>query len=284
MRTCRCAVLLGFLGAGVPAFAGVDDFHYNNATPNNLMAMASRPDAGGKTEIEAADDFITPAEVSVDTASFWGVLTSTVAPATVQNVTVEIYRVFPKDSDTVRLIQVPTRANSPSDVAFTSRDAGSATLAFSTTTLAASFTANNSVLTGIHPSPNQTTNGEGPITGTEVRFDVTFTSPLDLPADHYFFVPQVQVSSGEFYWLSGSRPISGAGTTPLSPDLQAWIRNDALAPDWLRVGTDIVGGQTPPTFNGAFTLDGATVPEPSSLLLLAAGAVGLLRGRRIQGR
>jgi hypothetical protein len=39
------------------------------------------------------------------------------------------------------------------------------------------------------------------------------------------------------------------------PDLQSWIRNDALAPDWLRIGTDITG-QGP--FNAAFSLSGET--------------------------
>jgi putative Ig domain-containing protein len=75
---------------------------------------------------------------------------------------------------------------------------------------------------------------------------------MDLPAGHYFFVPQVQLSSGDFYWLSGPRP----ATPPFTGDLQAWIRNSALQPDWLRVGTDIVGGVTPPQFNGSFSLHG----------------------------
>ena len=38
-----------------------------------------------------------------------------------------------------------------------------------------------------------------------------------------------------------------------------------LAPDWLRIGTDIVGpatpGATPPTFNMAFSVSGETVPR-----------------------
>ena len=38
-------------------------------------------------------------------------------------------------------------------------------------------------------------------------------------------------------------------------DLQSWIRNDALAPDWLRIGTDITH-QGP--FNAAFSLSGET--------------------------
>jgi hypothetical protein len=67
------------------------------------------------------------------------------------------------------------------------------------------------------------------------------------------------LTSGDFLYLSGPRPIPGL---PLSPDLQAWIRNSNLAPDWLRIGTDIIdGGGTPPTFNMAFSLTGESVPE-----------------------
>ena len=49
--------------------------------------------------------------------------------------------------------------------------------------------------------------------------------------------------------------------TPFAGDRQAWIRNMNLAPDWLRIGTDIVGGTTPPTFNMTFSLTGETIPE-----------------------
>jgi hypothetical protein len=37
------------------------------------------------------------------------------------------------------------------------------------------------------------------------------------------------------------------------------------------VGTDIVGGTTLPTFNAAFSLNGTTVPEPSTSLLVIGG-------------
>jgi PEP-CTERM motif len=263
---------------GLTSGARADFLLFDTGAPNGQMAMASRPGAGGKTEIEAADDFIS-AGWGVTSASFTGLLVgNTGAVPTVGDVVVEIYRVFPKDSDTVRTPNVPTRVNSPSDVAFDSRSVGAGSLSFTTTTLAASFTAANSVLNGINPKPNQTTGGEGAVTGTEVRFNVTFATPFNLPADHYFFIPQVQVTGGEFYWLSGQRPI--AGQFAFSPDLQAWIRNGNLDPDWLRVGTDIVGGATPPTFNGSFSLTG--VPEPSSMLLLAVGGagVGVVAARR----
>ena len=90
----------------------------------------------------------------------------------------------------------------------------------------------------------------------------------------------VSLTNGaQFYWLSASRPITGAGgTTPFPTgvtDLQAWTRDAALDPDWLRVGMDIVGGATPPTFNAAFSLDG-TVPEPPTGVMLTAALVVLI--------
>jgi hypothetical protein len=187
---------------------------------------------------------------------------------------------------------VPTRVNSPSDVEFADRDTAKGNLTVSMSTIATTFTANNSVLSGINPVPGQFT--DGPVTGREVQFTVTFTTPFQLPGgDHDFFVPQVQVTGGEFYWLSSSRPITTAlGGTPFPAgvtDLQAWIRNHDLQPDWLRVGTDIVGGSTPPTFNGTFSLSGLAVPEPRSLVMAGTAAMiglgySLRRRRAISGR
>jgi hypothetical protein len=107
--------------------------------------------------------------------------------------------------------------------------------------------------------------GNGPATGSEVQFNVKFKEPFDLPAGHYFFVPQVGLSDkapadADFLWLSAPKPIVPPGTPfpPGTTDLQSWMRDDPpLAPDWLRVGTDIIGGAT---FNASFSLAGETVP------------------------
>jgi len=275
--------------SAAPAWA--DPFSFSTGNATSSMAVASRPDGGGKTEREAADDFVLAQSTTLTGASFTGLLVSTTGgPVSLGEIAVEIYRVFPNDSDAGRTsgapvfstAQVPTRVNSPSDVAFDSRSSAVAgDLSFTQTTLAGSFAASNSVLNGIDPSPNQRSGGEGPVSGVEVRFDIAFTHPFDLAADHYFFVPQVQVGNGEFYWLSAARPIVAPGT-PFSPDLQSWVRSAALDPDWLRVGTDIVGGSPAPTFDQAFTLAGTVVavPEPESWALILAGLAAITGAAR----
>ncbi len=273
--------------------ANATPFYFSTGDPDARIAMASEPaKANGLIPgVEAADDFVLAKNTSITGATFTGLLTGGASALDIAGVGVEIYRVFPNDSDLGRTTgspvfstnQVPTRVNSPSDVDFDVRDSAANTLSFAVNTLTATFTANNSVHLGINPSPGQTTGGEGAVTGMEVQFDVTFLTPLDLAADHYFFVPQVQLTNGDFLWLSAPRPIVAPGT-PFAPDLQTWIRNDTLAPDWLRVGTDIIGGNPAPTFNAAFSLSGNVVPEPGSLYLLAGGGVALLAMRRWRPR
>jgi hypothetical protein len=248
------------LAVSVPAVA--DTVLVNTGNVDGRMAMASRPSSASKIEIEAADDFIVTNSEAINSGTFTGLLP---AGSTVKGITVEIYRVFPKDSVNPPSGAVPTRVNSPSDVAFDSRTNGSG-LTFTTSVLNANFTAGNSVLNGI----SLLTGGEGAVSGQEVSFALTFTSPFILPADHYFFVPQVQLDNGNFYWLSSVRPIVAPGIS-FAPDLQAWIRNANLDPNWLRVGTDIVGGNPAPTFNAAFSLSGVDVPEPASLVLFTGG-------------
>jgi len=239
---------------------------FSTGNPDGRVGMASRPASALSSAREAADDFLLLNPTSITGASFYGLLAGGASAADISQVTIELYRVFPLDSDNPPSGSVATRVNSPSDVVFDSRTSATG-LTFSTSALG-SFSVANSVVNGILPAPNSLTGGEGPVTGMEVSFAVNFLTPFVLPADHYFFVPQVTLTNGTFLWLSASRPI-GASGTPFTPDLQTWMRSGELAPDWLRVGTDIIGGQS--TFNGAFSLSTVVTPEPSVLLLFGSG-------------
>ena len=287
MRT-RVSLLLSFVVVNLSATGAIAAPFFSTGDPNGLMATATRPTSAGKIETETGDDFVLSTATKITGATFTGLLTGDVSLADIGNVVVEIYRVFPKDSQNPPSGNVPTRDNSPSDVAFDSRNTAGNTLTFTASVLSVDFTANNSVINGINKQPNQKTGGEGPVNGQEVLFTINFgANAFSLPADHYFFVPQVEVDGGEFLWLSAPKPIVAPGT-PFLGDLQAWIRNENLAPDWLRIGTDIVGtgsaGEPAPTFNAAFSLTGdpiiAQVPEPSSLALALGGLVILHRRAR----
>jgi len=85
------------------------------------------------------------------------------------------------------------------------------------------FSVLNTVVNGIKKFPNQNTLGEGPASGEEALISVAFNTPVLLPADHYFFRPEVQLANGNFLLLSAPKPILVPGT-PFSLDLQAWIR------------------------------------------------------------
>jgi hypothetical protein len=258
--------------------AAAAPFFFSTGNPDGRMATASLPQGG--FEIESADDFVTTAPTTqISKASFTGLLPSGTSLINITQVVVKIYRVFPNASDVARTSgpptfstsQVPTRVNSPSDVVFDSRDSSTSGLTFSAAIISPSFTTLNSVTPdGIHPIPNQTTGGNGAASGEEVTFDVVFTPPFILPMNHYFFVPQVQLNSGDFLWLSAPKPILVPGT-PFAPDLQGWTRDAALDPDWLRVGTDIVGGGgLAPMFNFSFSLTGSVlhfIPGIDLLLL-----------------
>jgi hypothetical protein len=239
----------------------------NTGNPDGKLGALSRRPSTNKLETETADDFVLKQTTVLTGASIKGLISSGTPLANITNVEVELYHVFPEDSVEPPSGNVPSRVNSPGDVEIDSatRDASLRTLSFTANSLNANFTVQNTVVNGIHKKPLNTTHGEGPATGEEVEIAITFTSPIVLPAGHYFFRPEVLVNGGDFLSLSAPRPIIAPGT-PIAGDLQAWIRNSSLSPDWLRIGTDIIGGDTPPTFNMTYSLTGT--------VLQAAGTPG----------
>ena len=247
------------LVAAAPAMADV--FSFSTGNPDGKLGSLSQPPGPG-LETETADDFVLTDATVISRATVHGLIASGLGVSDIKQVEVEVYHIFPIDSDTTRKPAVVTRVNSPADIEIgaATRDSGAspATLSFGTILVKTSFTVSNTVVNKINPAPKQFTGGEGPVTGDEVEIDITFTPPIFLPADQYFFRPEVQVSGG-FLYLSAPRPIVSAGTPfPAGfTDLQSWIRNAKLSPDWSRIGTDITG-QGP--FNAAFSLAGDTIP------------------------
>jgi hypothetical protein len=284
LRTCLLTLVAALAPALRPPGASAD-FFFSTGDPDGKIATLSRIASPGKLETETADDFVTRAPSTIITnATFTGLIVGGATIANVRDVEIELYHVFPVDSTNPPDNNVITRVNSPSDNNFAAADGKLGQLSFTTTVLNTSFTAQNSVINGIPAKPNQFTGGEGPVTGIEVRFNVTFNTPFSLGPDHVFFRPEVDLgNAGDFLWLSAPKPIVPPGTPFPSgtTDLQTWIRTDgpgALAPDWERIGTDVTH-QGP--FNASFSISGKTVPEPSSCLLLGAGAlVALRRARR----
>jgi hypothetical protein len=240
---------LTFAAAVMPLSAAADTFVFNTGSPDGRMATATRPESPGKFEIETGDDFVLTQQTLITGAAFTGLIPTGASLSSITNVVVEIYRVFPADSDvgrtsgppTFSTTNVPTRVNSPSDVALDERKSSEGSLNFIPIVLQSTFTANNSVQPGgIHPQPNQTTGGDKSVTGQETVISVKFTAPFDLAAGQYFFVPQVEMTAAndDFLWLSAPRP--GTPFPPGFTDLQSWTRDVGIEPDWLRVGTDIV--------------------------------------------
>ena len=290
MHAMQRSVLVASVVAGItfaPPALG-DLFTFSTGNPDGRLGTASRPGSAGVIEIESADDS-TAVTTSITGGSFTGLLTggATTARST-RSPSKSTACSPPTRTSGERRVrrrsatsQVPTRVNSPSDVEFVDRSTVdgnlSVQLQHAVEQLYGRQHGDQRHRSGAASAYRRRGTGDG----AEIQCALTFTAPFMLPADHYFFVPQVALTDGTFLWLSAPRPIVAPGT-PLMPDLQSWIRDGDLAPDWLRVCTDIVGGTT---FNAAFSLTGATVtavaePGTLALLLVALGAARLLATRR----
>jgi len=270
---------LSFFGSA--AFAA-DTVLYNNDFPDGKVATAS----GSPKGAESADDFILGKTSTITSGSFTGLIPKT---ASILNVGVEIYGACTPGSGfagCTNLGKAVTRVNSPTSEGLpgTERTTGDGNLTYSASLLNNGIGVVGSVVDGINPQtpnvPATLTGGDGPASGKEVRVNFNLTQGITLPAGHYFFVPSVELNDGSFLQLSAYRTVGGEfGSTLITPDLQAWVRNDNIKNDWLRTGTDIIGGPTDPaTYNLAFRLVGTTgtvVPEPTGVAMLIAGLVAV---------
>jgi hypothetical protein len=269
MIDARLAIPLSLLGCLLALPAAADPFSFSTGTPDGRIGTLSRPASASGIQTETADDFILGHATSITSATFFGLIPTGTPLSSISEVEIEFYHVFPGDSANPPSGNVPSRTNSPGDVEIGSatRDSADGSLTFMGSPVSSGFGVLNTVVNGINKFPNQFTGGEGSATGDEVLITVDFTTPVDLPADHYFFRPEALLSGGGNFLF-----LSAAGPSLFTGDLQSWTRNDALAPDWLRIGTDITH-QGP--FDAAFSLTGTVVPEPSTWAMMLLGFAGL---------
>ena len=97
-----------FVVALLAALASAGSFFFSTGNPDGKMATASRPDSAGKIEIESADDFALTSATHITSATFTGLLPTGAPLSDVVDVRIEIYRVFPNDSDVNRTSGPPT--------------------------------------------------------------------------------------------------------------------------------------------------------------------------------
>ena len=269
MIDARLAIPLSLLGCLLALPAAADPFSFSTGTPDGRIGTLSRPASASGIQTETADDFILGHATSITSATFFGLIPTGTPLSSISDVEIEFYHVFPGDSANPPSGNVPSRTNSPGDVEIGSatRDSADGSLTFTRSPVSSGFGVLNTVVNGINKFPNQFTGGEGSATGDEVLITVDFTTPVELPADHYFFRPEALLSGGGNFLF-----LSAAGPSLFTGDLQSWTRNDDLAPDWLRIGTDITH-QGP--FDAAFSLTGTVVPEPSTWAMMLLGFAGL---------
>ena len=149
MRVSLTTLTLAFAVCfATPAWA--DRFSFSTGSPDGKLGALSRPAGSQGLETETADDFVLTQATVVSGATIHGLIATGTAVSSVARVEVEIYHVFPLDSNAGRTASVPTRTNSPSDVEIdaATRDSGQGTLSFSATQIS-TFTVLNTVINGM---------------------------------------------------------------------------------------------------------------------------------------
>src|SRR5271165_3589182 len=89
-----CSVLTG-AACWIAGPANAVPFFFSTGNPDGKIATLSRTASTGKLETETADDFVTTAATTINSASFTGMLVGGATPANVNDVEIELYHVFP---------------------------------------------------------------------------------------------------------------------------------------------------------------------------------------------
>src|SRR5690242_18649510 len=97
-RAARLSIVI-VVTASLVQTACAGPFQFSTGDPDGKIATASRPSAAGSFEIESADDFLLAQETLIQSATFAGLIPTGLSASDISQVIVEIYRVFPNDSD-----------------------------------------------------------------------------------------------------------------------------------------------------------------------------------------
>src|SRR6516225_12141171 len=88
------------LTAALPAAADV--FFFSTGSPDGKLGSLSQPPSTGNPETETADDFVLTDATVISRATIHGLIPAGLDVSSIQRAEVELYRIFPKDSDTNR--------------------------------------------------------------------------------------------------------------------------------------------------------------------------------------
>src|SRR5215467_401301 len=109
-RISTTVLTLAFAASFVAA-AQADQFSFSTGSPDGKLGAFSRPAGSQGVETETADDFVLTQPTILNGATVHGLITGASA-SNITRVEVEIYHIFPLDSDMNRTAAVPTRTNS----------------------------------------------------------------------------------------------------------------------------------------------------------------------------
>src|SRR5262249_5004081 len=100
------AALLGMATALTAPVGAQVAFDFITGSRDGKIATGARIPTPGKIQIETGDDFLLTAPTRLVHATFTGLLIGGATIGDISDVNVDLYHVFPKDSDTARTITV----------------------------------------------------------------------------------------------------------------------------------------------------------------------------------
>src|SRR5690242_12693941 len=87
------------LGVWLPTPAKAATFFFSTGSPDGKLGALTRPGSPGKIETETADDFILSETTVISRATITGLITGGATVANIGGVEIELYHIFPLDSD-----------------------------------------------------------------------------------------------------------------------------------------------------------------------------------------